>query len=55
VKKDDSIAQDMKDRMIASLNAMIPSDNNKKIVSEMMTDSATAERLKLLGEEQADE
>lgn len=55
VKKDDSIAQDMKDRMIASLNAMIPSDNNKTVVAEMMKDTTTADRLKLLGEEQADE
>jgi hypothetical protein len=55
VKKDNSIAQDMKDRMIASLNAMIPSDNNKKVVAEMMKDPGTVERLKLLGEEQADE
>lgn len=55
VKKDDTIAQDMKDRMIASLNAMIPSDNNKTVVTEMMKDPATAEKLKLLGEEQAEE
>jgi hypothetical protein len=55
VKKDDAIAQDMRDRMIASLNAMIPSANNKAVVEELMKDPATAEKLKLLGEEQAEE
>lgn len=55
VKKDDAIAQDMKDRMIASLNAMIPSANNKSVVEELMKDAATGEKLKLLGEEQAEE
>jgi hypothetical protein len=55
VKKDDTIAQDMKDRMIASLNAMIPSANNKAVATELMKDPVTTEKLKLLGEEQAEE
>jgi hypothetical protein len=55
VKKDDTIAQDMKDRMIASLNAMIPSANNKSVVEELMKDTAANDKLKLLGEEQAEE
>jgi hypothetical protein len=48
IQADNTIAQDMKDRMIASLNAMIPSENNRKIASEMMKDPAYAEKLKAL-------
>jgi hypothetical protein len=48
IQADNSIAQDMKDRMIASLNAMIPSDNNRKIAAELMKDPAYAEKLKAL-------
>lgn len=51
LKADTSLAQDMKDRMIASLEASIPSENNKKVVAELMKDPATAEKLKLLDEE----
>ncbi len=48
ITADTSLAQDMKDRMIASLNAMIPSDNNRKVVAEMMQDPVYAEKLKQL-------
>jgi len=52
VKKDTSIAQDLKDKMIASLTAMIPSENNLKVVREMMNEPAYSEKLKLLAEEE---
>jgi hypothetical protein len=52
VKADTEIAQDMRDRMVAALNAMIPSDNNKKIVEDLMKDVAYAEKLKLLETEE---
>ena len=48
ITADTSLAQDMKDRMIASLNAMIPSDNNRTVVAEMMKDAVYAEKLKQL-------
>jgi hypothetical protein len=52
VKKDTSIAQDLKDRMISSLTAMIPSENNRKVVQAMMDEPAYSEKLKLLAEEE---
>lgn len=51
IEKDTSIAQDLKDRMIKGLKAMIPSENNKKIVQAMIDDPAYTEKLKLLAEE----
>ena len=51
IEKDTSLAQDMKDRMIKGLKAMIPSENNKKIVQTMIDDPAYTEKLKLLAEE----
>jgi hypothetical protein len=51
IEKDISIAQDLKDRMIKGLKAMIPSENNKKIVQAMIDDPAYTEKLKLLAEE----
>ena len=48
ITADTSLAQDMKDRMITSLNAMIPSDNNRTVVAEMMKDPVYAEKLKQL-------
>ncbi|MGE0006546.1 MAG: hypothetical protein AB7S92_13250 [Parvibaculaceae bacterium] len=51
IEKDTSIAQDLKDRMIKGLKAMIPSENNKRIVQAMIDDPAYAEKLKLLAEE----
>jgi hypothetical protein len=51
IEKDTSIAQDLKDRMIKGLKAMIPSENNKKVVQAMIDDPAYTEKLKLLAEE----
>lgn len=48
VNADTTMAKDMKDRMIKNLQAMIPSDNNRKIVEELTKDSAYAEKIKLL-------
>ena len=52
IKADTNLAQDMKDRMVKSLSAMVPSDNNKKVVQELVKDSTYAEKLKLLSEEE---
>jgi hypothetical protein len=52
IEADNTIAQDMKDRMIKSLKAMIPSENNRKIVEELSKDPAYAEKLKQLGTEE---
>lgn len=48
IKADTELAQDMRDRMIASLTATIPSDNNLKVVRELAADPGYAEKLKLL-------
>lgn len=51
IEKDTALAQDMKDRMIKGLKAMIPSENNKKVVQALIDDPAYSEKLKLLAEE----
>jgi hypothetical protein len=51
LQKDTEMAQDMRDRMIAALNAMIPSDNNKKVLNELKADPVFAEKLKQLATE----
>jgi hypothetical protein len=48
LQADTSMAQDMRDRMVKALNAMIPSDNNKKVLDEIKADPAYAEKIKLL-------
>ena len=48
IEADTELAQDMKDRMISSLRAMIPSENNKKVVAELMADPVYGEKLKQL-------
>lgn len=48
LKADTEMAQDMRDRMIAALTAMIPSENNKKIVDDLMKDPVYGEKIKLL-------
>jgi hypothetical protein len=48
LKVDTELAQDMKDKMIKSLEAMIPSANNKKIISDLMKDPAYTEKIKIL-------
>jgi hypothetical protein len=52
VQKDAELAQDMKDRIIASLNALIPSENNRAIVQKMIDNPAYVEKLKLLETEE---
>lgn len=52
VQKDTELAQDMKDRIVASLNALIPSENNRSIVQQMIDNPAYAEKLKLLETEE---
>jgi hypothetical protein len=52
VQKDAELAQDMKDRIVASLNALIPSENNRGIVQQMIDNPAYVEKLKLLETEE---
>jgi hypothetical protein len=52
VKADTEMAQDMRDRMVQALSAMIPSDNNRKVVEELMKDPAYTEKLKQLETEE---
>jgi len=48
VQKSTDMAQDMKDRTIKSLKASIPSENNTKIVQELIVDKAYSVKIKLL-------
>jgi hypothetical protein len=48
VEADTELAQDMKDRMVKSLKAMIPSENNKTVIAELIKDAAYAEKFKAL-------
>jgi hypothetical protein len=52
VEKDTELAQDMKDRIITSLNALIPSENNHKVVQQLIDNLAYTEKLKLLETEE---
>ena len=52
IRADMTIAKDMKDRMIASLSSLIPTENNKKVIAELMKDENYREKLKLLAEEE---
>ena len=52
VEKDTELAQDMKDRIIASLNALIPSENNRSIVQQLIDNPAYTEKLKSLETEE---
>ena len=52
VEKDTELAQDMKDRIIASLNALIPSENNRTIVQQMIDNPVYTEKLKSLETEE---
>lgn len=49
IDADTQLARDMKDRMISSLKAMVPSENNRMVISELMKDTGYLEKLKLLG------
>lgn len=48
LQADTEMAEDMRNRMITALNAMIPSENNKTILDALKADPAYAEKLKLL-------
>jgi hypothetical protein len=48
LKKSTDMAEDMKQKNIKSLEASIPSDNNTKIVQDLMKDKDYVEKLKLL-------
>lgn len=52
VEKDTELAQDMKDRIITSLNALIPSENNQKVVQQLIDNPAYTEKLKSLETEE---
>ena len=52
IRADTSLAQDMKDRMIKSLSAMVPTPNNRKVLEELAKDAEYADKLKLLAEEE---
>lgn len=52
VRADSSLAQDMKDRMVKSLSAMVPTPNNRKILEELAKDAEYGDKLKLLAEEE---
>lgn len=48
IKTDEAMAQDMRDRMVTALSALIPSDNNKKIIEDLTKEPTYVEKLKLL-------
>jgi hypothetical protein len=48
VEQDTGMAQDIKDRMVKALKALIPSDNNRKVVEDLLNDPVYGEKLKLL-------
>jgi hypothetical protein len=52
VQDDKDLAQDMKDKMIKALNALIPSDNNKKIIQDLMNDPVSGPKIKQLDVEE---
>ena len=54
LKADTEMAQDMRERMITALNAMIPSENNKKVIGELQQDPVYGEKLKQLETEEAE-
>lgn len=54
LKADTEMAQDMRERMIAALNAMIPSENNRKVIANLKADPIYAEKLKRLETEEVE-
>ena len=48
VEADTELAQDMKDKMVKALKALIPSDNNKKVIQDLMADPVYGDKLKQL-------
>jgi hypothetical protein len=52
IRADNSLAKDMKERMIKSLSAMVPTPNNRKVLEDLAKDAQYGEKLKLLAEEE---
>ena len=52
VQDDKDLAQDMKDKMVKALNALIPSPNNKKVIQDLMNDPVYGPKLKQLDVEE---
>ncbi|WP_373505085.1 hypothetical protein [Aestuariivirga sp.] len=48
IESDTELAQDIKDRMVNALKAMIPSENNKKVIEDLMADPDYGPKLKQL-------
>lgn len=48
VEDDKELAQDMKDKMVKALKALIPSENNKKVIQDLMNDPVYGPKLKQL-------
>lgn len=48
IQADTELAQDIRDRMVAALKAMIPSENNKKVIEDLLNDPVYAPKLKQL-------
>ena len=48
IEGDTELAQDMKDKMVKALKALIPSDNNRKILQDLMNDPVYGTKLKQL-------
>ncbi|HHN68146.1 MAG TPA: hypothetical protein ENK15_08960 [Thermopetrobacter sp.] len=51
LKKDGSLDEDKRKKAIAALQVLIPSDNNRKVVKQLMDDPAYAKKLELLDAE----
>ncbi len=52
IQADTSLARDMKDRMVKSLSAMVPTPNNRKVLEALAKDAEYGDKLKLLAEEE---
>jgi hypothetical protein len=48
VEDDKELAQDMKDKMVKALKALIPSENNKKVIDDLLSDPVYGTKLKQL-------
>lgn len=51
VEKDTELAKDMKDKLLASLRALIPTENNRKVVQSLLDDPAYSDKIKQLESE----
>lgn len=52
IRQDASIGEDERTRLIASLNALLPSDNNKAILRDLLNDPIYRDRLRLLAQDE---